>query len=158
MARHPRTIYKPVTKVVLTSVDTTAPEIAFFSSIRSVDADASQGLVMKRLELLIGVGLTHTGTLNNTHIVTGFFGFFKWPADAATPTLATIDLQNRTAIFERTLYTVQGTVPRTFRLRAKSVRLRLGEELWCFHVKIAETDTGITSTTDGLSQHWETQA
>ncbi len=158
MPRHPRTIWKPVYLDVLSIDDTSAPEVAFFSAVRKVDADASQGLQLKHIELSMAVGLTHTGTLDNTHSIAGFVGFFKWPADAATPTLSTVDLKNRTKIFGRRVFTAMGTQPRTIRVAIKTARLTLGEELWVFNNKTNETDPGILMHTLGVVSHWETEA
>ncbi len=159
MPRHtPRTIWKPVNVEVLSIADTTVPPILFTSSIRSVDADASMGLALKRLDIMLTMGLTHTGTLDNIHIVAGHVGFFKWPADAVAPTITTIDVDNRTAVFGRTPFIVQGTVPIRFHIRAKSARLKLGEELFCYLIKKQESDTGILIHVDATSYHWETQA
>ncbi len=158
MPRHPRTIYKPVTSNVLTVADTTAPNIAFFSEIREVDADASQGLVLKHSEVYVSMGLTHTGTLSNLGIVSGIMGYFKWPSDAATPTVSTIDLENRTKIFARRSWSVQGSQPRSFTIRAKSIRLTLGEGVWCFLMKLAETEVELLLHTAGRESHYETQA
>ncbi len=158
MPRHPRTIYKPIQANVLLLNDITAPNIAFFSEIREVDADASQGLVLKHLEVLLSIGLTHTGTLTNLAVVSGFIGFFKWPSDAATPTISTIDLENRTKIFARRSWIVQGTQPRSFSIRAKSVRLTLGEGIWCFLMKSQESEVEAVLHSAGRESHYETQA
>ncbi len=159
MAKHtPRTIWKPQTGAALQVVDTTAPQIAFFTSLQNVDADASMGLQIKRLDMVISMGLKHTGTLDNAHAVLGFMGFFKWPSDAATPTITTIDLDNRTAIWGRTLFSVQGTTPVRYRMKFKSARLTLGQELWCFLSKKQETDVGITLHTEARWNLWTTQA
>ncbi len=159
MARHtPRTIWKPVALAMSAIADTTAPVIAFFEPIRSVDADASVGLVIKRLDCKVTIGLTHTGTLDNSGHVMGHMGLFKWPKDAASPTLATIDLDNRSAIFSRTSFAVQGSVPRLYTVRAKSARLRLGDALFFYLVKTQESDTALTLTMGGQRLHWESQA
>lgn len=156
--RSARTIWKPIQASLAGIIDTTAPVIAFFDSIRAVDADASQGLLLKHLRLSLTMGLVHSGTLANDSTVGGFMGLFKWPADAATPTVATIDLGNRTKIFARTLYNVQGDQVSKYSLGAKSVRLTLGEEVWFFLQKSTESNTSITLHMAGQRLHYETQA
>ncbi len=158
MPRHPRTIYKPFyIEPLIRAVDSGAPGVGQFSSVRSVSADASQGLALRHLELLITMGLTRA-SLDNAETVLGFMGFFKWPENAAAPTDATIDLENRTKIFGRRSFALQGTVPRTYSTRLKSARLTLGEELFVFWVKTQETNTDLLLTTAGAYSHYETQA
>ncbi len=156
MARHPRTIWKPV-RILHNINDTTAPPVAFFTAVRDVDADASQGLQLRRVETMLTMGITGTaGT--NVDFATGISGYFKWPSDAATPTISTIDLDNRTKIFDRRPWAVQGLTPRIFKNRAKSVRLTLGETLFFYLLKAAESSTDILLVTGGRTDHWETQA
>ncbi len=158
MPRHtPRTIWKPVQTSLGQIADTTVPPAAFFVSLRSVDADASMGLQLKHLEIKSTIGLA-IASITNAHSVSGILGLFKWGADAATPTAATVDLDNRGSIFARTIFVAQGSTPRTATLRAKSVRLKLGEELWWFLLKKNESDANILLHTNSASQHWETQA
>jgi len=160
MPRHtPRTIWKPfhISALALLN-DSTTPPFATFPVIRGVDADASMGLVLKRIDVLQSVGLTDTGTLTNFHIVNGVCGFFKWPSDAAAPSLSTIDLENRSSVISRTLWSVQGLTPTRFHVRMKSARLKLGETLFYFLMKSAESDSTILLQTAASEQHYETQA
>ncbi len=156
MARHPRTIWKPVT-ITHDIVDTSAPVVAFFTEIRSVDADASQGLQLKRVLTTISAALFATNK-DNADGLSCFMGYFKWPADAATPTVSTIDLNNRTKIFARTHLLLQGIQVRQRTLHAKTVRLTLGESLFFFINKSSETSTDVVLHTRGMTTHWETQA
>lgn len=156
MARHPRTIWKP-DHIIHSLSDTNAPEVAFFSTIRSVDADASQGLQLKRLKTTITFGLDSTNN-NNVDRFSAHMGYFKWPADAVSPTITTIDLKNRTSIFSRVPVTLVGVQQRTFRLTAKTVRLTLGEEIFFFIQKLQESSTDVIMNTSAITEWWETQA
>ncbi len=159
MPRHtPRTIWKPVQINALSISETGAPPVEVFSSIRAVSADASMGLSIKHLQLLLTMGIVEDTATDNSHIVGGIFGFFKWPEDAATPTSATIDLENRTKIFGRRQFLVQGTQPRLYTVNIKSVRLSLGEELYAFAQKLTERATTIEWNIEGRVSHYETQA
>jgi len=157
MPQHPRTIFRHFQAGVLTIASTDAPPFASFTAVRSVSADASDGFALRHIELLMTRGLVHA-SLGNEHMVTGISGFFKWPEDAATPTISTIDLENRTKIFGRRSWVVQGSTPRTSSIRLKSARLTLGEELWIFDLKRSETDVGITLHAKGEYSHYETTA
>ncbi len=156
MPRHPRTIWKP-TSFDIGLVDTTAPVVAFFEAVRSVDADSSQGLQLKHVETTMSFGLVSTAQDNSAR-VGGQVGYFKWPKDAATPTLATIDLLNRTAIFSRKQFVVQGTQLSKVMIRAKTVRLKLGDALFMYTMKTAESSTDVVLHMQGQISHWETQA
>ncbi len=159
MAKHtPRTIWKPVQRDVLSVAESGAPDVLTASSVRAVSADASQGLQLKHLQLLWTIGLVEDTATTNAHLVSGILGFFKWPEDAALPTLGTIDIENRTKVFGRRQYVVQGNVPRTHTINIKSVRLTLGEELFVFSLKLTENATTITSISEGRVSHFETQA
>lgn len=155
MARHPRTIWKPV-PTALNLTDTAAPVFAQFLNMRSVDADASMGLQLKRLDGLITVGLDSTNN-DNLDRAAGNIGYFKWPADANAPTVTTIDLANRTAIFGRRHWVLQGTTPRLISTRVKTVRLKLGETLFFFYQKVFESSTDVNVALVGRWNHWETQ-
>ncbi len=158
MARHQaRTIWKPVWKNMGAINDSVVPVVAYFNSIKQVDADSSQGVQLKHLEVYTTLGVVDASP-SNSNIVTGHMGMFKWPSDAATPTLSTIDLDNRSGIFARKLWAVQGTTPRAFVTRVKSARLRLGEELWFFIVKMTEADANNSLTGQSTMFSWETLA
>ncbi len=156
MARHPRTIYRPV-YVTHQIDDTTIPDFALFKSLSSVSADASEGVVVKHIETSVSLGLTATAA-TNTDRVSGFTGYFKWPQDAAEPTLATIDLQNRTKIFGRRNFVVQGLTTTRWSQRIKSARLTLGEELFFFIDKLVESSADIFLRGDFVHNFWETKA
>lgn len=156
MPRHPRTIWKPV-RTQLNITDTNAPTFGQFLNIRSVDADASQGLQLKRLDIMITMGLDSTNN-DNLDKASGTMGLFKWPADAASPTITTIDLDNRTAIFARRSWALQGTTPRLVSIRVKTARLRLGDTLFYFYQKVFESSVDVTVSLSAQITHWETQA
>lgn len=159
MAKHtPRTIWKPAYGIVTHDfMNATVPDSNFFS-IRSVDADASMGLVMKRISVTATLGLISSVEQDNNIFSQGVMGFFKWPADAATPTDATIDLRNRTSIIARTPWALVGVTPQRFKIRMKSARLKLGDELWFFYVKLLEDATTTDVSIAMIEEHWETQA
>ncbi len=159
MPKHtPRTIWKPVYSQAGHDTNTLASLSTFFTSIRSVDADASMGLVLKRISMTVILGQTSAQTLDNDIHTAGFMGYFKWPIDAATPTDATIDTPNRSSIISRTPYCLMGDNTQRHTVRMKSARLKLGEELWFFNTKMFENATDTDSEMTFLSQHWETQA
>lgn len=157
MAKHnPRTIWKPVIVFPTTQFSTAS---MYFLEIRSVDADASMGLSIKRIECVTKMGLAHSAAIPNSMYAKGLTGFFKWPADAATPTAATIDVQNASKIFDRRAYVVMGENPIVHTNRAKSARLRLGEALWYFNSLEIEAGTPADSLwMQGILTSWETQA
>ncbi len=156
MPRHPRTIWKPLV-IDFTFNNTVAPDLGIFQSIRSVDADASQGLQLKHVETNMSFALDSTANLN-TDRSAGFVGYFKWPTDAATPSFSTIDLENRTKIFARKNVILQGIQVSKYSIRAKTVRLTLGEELWWFYHKSYESSVDVQLIMIAMTQHWETQA
>ncbi len=159
MAKHtPRTIWRPVQLPHTDIIDTTAPVVVFFNQIRGVDADASMGLQLKHMRTNLTMGLTHTSTLSNAHMVSGHMGFFKWPIDAADPTLATMDVENRGKVWNRRSWVVQGDTVVRHSITSRSARLNLGEQIWFFLSKQQEADAGISINVAAFTQHWETQA
>lgn len=159
MPKHtPRTIWKPVYSIVNAGSLVLAPPTEIFQSMRSVDADASMGLQLKRISVTVSLGNVTSGTEDNQLTSSGFMAFFKWPVDAATPTNVTMDLRNRTSLISRTPYAVMGITPRLYTVRMKSARLKLGDELWFVIVKLEEDATTTDLIFGSISQHWETQA
>lgn len=159
MPRHtPRTIWKPVYSQAVFDIEAAAPIVTNVFSIRAVDADASMGLVLKRLSVTACLGLISSVEQDNNIATTGFMSFFKWPADAAAPTDATIDMLNRTSVISRTPFALVGVTPQRFTLRMKSARLKMGEELWYALTKMSEDATTTDLAHSFISQHWETQA
>lgn len=160
MAKHtPRTIWKPTIQPAWSLFGVSSPpQVEAFSLVRDVDADASQGLALKHIELSATFGISHATAVDNSMMAGGFFGFFKWPKDAATPTAATVDLTNRGSIFGRTQFLVQGSTPRSYKVRLKSARLRLGDALWTFVATLTESDTSLLWECQSIVSWWETQA
>ncbi len=159
MAKHtPRTIWKPIVTQKASANLAAAPTEADFYSLRSVDADADMGLQLKHVWTMGSMGLSDSPDPGNLSVSSGFMGFFKWPIDATTPSITTIDLENRTAIFGRKLWAVQGSTPRGYSCRFKSARLRLGEELWFFIAKVHESVAASDVVYNTITQFYETQA
>ncbi len=156
MPRHPRTIYRPV-YVTHSLVDSQAPKVADFTSLAAVSADLLEGQVLKHLETTCTMGLKSTND-DNSSVLSGFTGFFKWPEDASAPTIATIDIENRTKIFGRRNYALSGITPRLNNIKIKSVRLTLGEELWYFIAKMAESSADVVLHASVIHNFWSTQA
>ncbi len=159
MPRHaPRTIWKPNQVFHTTIVNSSAPPVAFFQALRSVDADATQGLQLKHVTTILSLGLTNATSLDNTRVTSGHMGFFKWPIDAAAPTAATMDLNNRGSIWNRRTYVIQGDTVLRITLRSKTMRLKLGDEIWFYILKSKESDVADTETIQGVSSWFETEA
>ncbi len=157
MPRHPRTIWKPI--------GAAAVDLSFVStqmqvtSMASVDADASEGLVIKHFEYTLSMGLSHASALTNNDWAAVRVGLFKWPKDAATPSASTIDTANASAIFNRKLLIIQGINPVRYTVRMKSARLRLGQELWLLTEMTIESGAPADALNiAGTGQFWQTQA
>lgn len=161
MPKHsPRTIWKPSSKqgFAMDGVSS-APQAEVFKLIRDVDADDTQGLALKHIQLVVAAGIDLASPpADNSMTIGGWFGFFKWPKDAATPTAATIDLSNRGSIFGRTNFIVMGSQPRYYTKNVKSARLRLGDALWCFAATLFETDASVLWNIHSQVSWWETEA
>ncbi len=151
MARHPRTIWKP-TRVIHTAIaDSTAPVVAFFQTLLDVDADSSEGRVLRHVRTTLTFGLTNATSLDSSRMVTGTMGYFKWPSDAAGPTIATIDLENRGKIWGRKVWTVQGDTVARHTMVSKSVRLTLGETLFFYVEKVQESNSNDLINVAGIT-------
>ncbi len=149
MVRHARTIWKP--DALTLSYSFTSSGQVGLTEINRVDADNDQGLVMRHLEMDMVLGLVHSATLTNAFGFIGQGGFFKWPADAATPTVSTLDFKNRGSVFGRFLWTVMGENANRKSKRVPSVRLKLGEALFSF--VLTDSKQGAIDTLKVVGNH-----
>ncbi len=154
MVKHIRKVFRPTYLHQNFSLTGTPPGIQL-QSIGSVDADNPGGTLIRNLLMTASVGLNDTAdALKNTDANSGHFGYFKWPIDAAAPTTATLDFENRSKVFGRVPYAIIGENAVRISSRIKTVTLRPGDELFAYWFKGFETATVIDTKGQAIYQFW----
>ncbi len=157
MARHtPRTVWKP-RYALLNVSNSSAPPQYYLNQVRGVDADGTTGIQLRNIEICLNIG-NGSASLDNADVFNGFFGFAKWPTDAAVPTASTFDFQNRSTVFERTPFAVMGDTVYKKVIRVKKVTLKLGDSLYFLTEFSYESTASFAKILSGKMQWFEAEA
>ncbi len=154
MARHMRKVFRPGYITQQSNLIGTPPE-RVQTSINANDADAAGGKLLRNMKMVTVLGQVDTAdALINSDTSTGLVGMFKWPIDAAAPTVSTLDYENRASVFAREPFAVIGDHRTVVTLRVKTVTLRPGDELFFFVYRKTESSSTVDVYSMSILQYW----
>ncbi len=126
------------------NITLTASNTEQFQSILTNTDSSEFGLQLRNVmaQSKYGVSFITTPGSETTLMHVGLItGFFKWPASAALPTQATIDLEESGKVIDRRLGSAIGTFPGVVNNRVGRLNLKPGERLFHFVRFVRQSST-----------------
>lgn len=154
MAKHARKVFRPTYKTLAISL-AGAPVERQQIVLEGVDGDNAGGTLIRNLHWSAVLGNVDTAdALINSDLSAGHMGFFKWPIDAAAPSVTTLDYENRASVFGRTTWVAVGVDSHRVSGRIKTITLRPGEQLFSYWYKQFDSATVIDAHGMCVYQYW----